>query len=160
MVLEKILESPLDCKENKPINPKGNQSEYSLEGLMLKLKLQSFGHLLWRADSLDKTLMLGKTECRSRRGQQRMRLIWWHHQLNGHECEQAPGDGEVQGSLACCSPWGHKESDMTERLNNNNNNNNNKWIALLLEGLAAGSVDSYPTGLYVPTQYTMLCIGP
>ena len=45
-------------------------------------------------------------------------MVGWHHQLNGHEFEQAPGDGEGQGSLTCCSPWGHKESDMTERLNN------------------------------------------
>ena len=52
-------------------------------------------------------------------------MVGWHHRLNGRECEQAPGDGEGQGSLACCSPWGHKESDMTERLNNNNKNNNN-----------------------------------
>ena len=59
-MLEKTLESLLDCKENKPINPKGNQSEYSLEGLMLKLKLQSFGHLNGRTDSLEKTLMLVK----------------------------------------------------------------------------------------------------
>ena len=48
-------------------------------------------------------------------------MVGWHHQLNEHEFEQAPGDGEGQGSLACCSPWGHKESDMTEQLNNNNN---------------------------------------
>ena len=68
MVLEKTLESPLDCKEIKLVNPKGNQSEYSLEGLMLKLKPQYFGHLMQRTDSLEKTLMLGKTEGRRRRG--------------------------------------------------------------------------------------------
>ena len=66
MVLEKTLESPLDCKEMKPDNPKGNQ--YSLEGLMLKLKLQYFGCLMRRADSLEKTLVLGKVEGRRRRG--------------------------------------------------------------------------------------------
>ena len=66
MVLEKTLESPLDCKEMKPENPKGNQ--YSLEGLMLKLKLQYFGCLMRRADSLEKTLVLGKVEGRRRRG--------------------------------------------------------------------------------------------
>ena len=74
-MLEKTLESPLDCKEIKPVHPKGNQSEYSLEGLMLKLKLQYFGHWMQRADSLEKTLMLGKTECRKRRGRQRMRWL-------------------------------------------------------------------------------------
>ena len=69
VVLEKTLESPLDCKAIKPVNP-----EYSLEGLMLKLKLQYFGHLIWRADSLGKTLMLAKTEGR-RRGWQRLRWL-------------------------------------------------------------------------------------
>ena len=62
MVLEKTLDSPLDCKENKPVNCKEISPEYSLEGLMLKLKLQYFGHLLGRTDSLEKTLMLGKIE--------------------------------------------------------------------------------------------------
>ena len=76
MVLEKIVESPLDCKEIQPVHPKGNQSwEYSLEGLMLKLKLQYFGYLLRRIDSLEKTLMLGKNEDRRRSGRQRMRWL-------------------------------------------------------------------------------------
>ena len=86
---------------------------------MLKLKLQYFGHLMLRADSLEKTLMLGKIEGRRRMGQQRMRLVGWYHRFNGHEFEQTLGVGDGQGSLVCCSPWGHKESDMTERLNNN-----------------------------------------
>ena len=68
-MLEKTLESPLDCKEIKPVNPKGNNTEYSLEGLMLKLKLQFFGHLMQRADSFEKPLMLGKIEGR-RRGEE------------------------------------------------------------------------------------------
>ena len=71
-VLEKTLESPLDCKEIQPVHPKGDQSWYSLEGLMLKLKLQYFGHLMRRTDSFEKTLMLGKIEGR-RRGWQRTR---------------------------------------------------------------------------------------
>ena len=75
MVLEKTLESPLDCKEIQSVHPKGNQFEYSLEGLMLKLKLQCFGHLMRRTDSLVKTLMLGKIEGRRRRRRQRMRLL-------------------------------------------------------------------------------------
>ena len=74
-MLEKALESPLDCMEIKPVNPKGNQSEYSLEGLMLKLKLQYFGHLIRRTDLLEKTLMLEKTERRRRRERQRMRWL-------------------------------------------------------------------------------------
>ena len=75
MVLEKTLESPLDCKEIQPVHPKGNQFWYLLEGLMLRLKLQYFGHLLWRTDSFEKILILGKIEGRRRRGQQRMRWL-------------------------------------------------------------------------------------
>ena len=74
MVLEKTLESPLDCKEIQPVHPKGCP-KYSLEGLVLKLKLQYFGHLMRRTDSLEKTLMLGKIEGRRRRGKQRMRWL-------------------------------------------------------------------------------------
>ena len=106
-MLEKTLESPLDCKETKPVNPKEINPEYSLEGLMLKLKLQYFGHMMQRTDSLEKTLMLGKIEGRRRRGRQRM--VGWHHQLNGHEFEQALEIGDGQRSLASCSPWGRKE---------------------------------------------------
>ena len=88
----------------------------SLEGLTLKLKLQYFGHLMQRADSFEKTLMLGKIEGRKRRGQQRMR---W---LDGITDSMDMGLGKLevgdgQGGLACCSPWGRKQSDMTEQLN-------------------------------------------
>ena len=88
---------------------------YSLERLMLKLKLQYFGHLMWRTDSLEKTLMLGKIESRRRRG---WRMMRWLERITNLICEfeQAPGVGDGQGSLACCSPWGGKESDMTEWL--------------------------------------------
>ena len=90
--------------------------EYSLEELMLKLKLQYFGHLMQSVYSLEKTLMMRKIEVRRRRGHQRMRLLdsittqwtWVSATL---------GDNKRQGGLACCSSWGHKESDMTERLN-------------------------------------------
>ena len=75
MVLEKTLESPLDCKEIQPIHPKGDQPGCPLEGPMLKLKLQYFGHLMWRAESLEKTPILGKIEGKKRRGQQRMRWL-------------------------------------------------------------------------------------
>ena len=98
----------------KEINP-----EYSLEGLMLKLKLQYFGHLMWRANLLEKTLMLGKIEGKRRSGWQEDEMVWQHHWFNGHEFEQALGDGAGQGSLACCSPWGSKELDTNEQLNNN-----------------------------------------
>ena len=117
VMLEKTLESPLDCKETKLVNPKGNQSWIFIEGLMLKLKLQYFGHLIRRTDSLQKTLMLGKIGVRRRRGWPEDEMVGWHHWLNGHEFNQAPGVGYGQGILVCCSPWGHKELDTTERLN-------------------------------------------
>ena len=90
----------------KEINP-----EFSLEGLMLKL--QYFDHLMRRDNSLEKTLMLGKTKDRRRKGQQRMRLLDSITDSMELEFEQTLGDGEGQGSLASCSPWGRKESDMT-----------------------------------------------
>ena len=86
----------------------------SLEELMLKLKLQYFGHLMRRTDSLEKTLMLGKIEGMRRRGMTEDEVVGWHHQHDGHEFEYTLGVGDGQGSLACCSPWGHKELDMTE----------------------------------------------
>ena len=75
VVLEKSLESPLDCKEIQPVHPKGNQSWISLEGLMLKLKLRYFDHLMWRSDSFKKTLILGKIEGGRRRGRERIRWL-------------------------------------------------------------------------------------
>ena len=107
MELEKTLESPCTAKRLnqsilKEINP-----EYSLKGLMLKLKLHYFGHLMRRADSFEKTLLLGKIEGRRRRSRQRMR---WLDGINRHEFGQTLGAGDGQGGLACCSPWGRKES--------------------------------------------------
>ena len=94
---------PLDCKEIQPVHPKGNCPEYSLEGLILKLKLQYFGHLMQRVNSLEKILMLGKIEGRRKRAAKN-KMVGWHHRLNGHEFEQALGVGDGQGGLACCSP--------------------------------------------------------
>ena len=83
---------------------------------MLKLKVQYFGHLMLRANSFEKTLMLGKIEGRRRRGWQKIRF-GWHHQLNGHGFGWILGVGDGQGGLACCDSWGHKELDTTEQLN-------------------------------------------
>ena len=88
----------------------------SLEGMMLKLKLQYFGHLMRRVDSLEKTLMLGGIGA----GGEGDNQGWdggWHHRLNRHEFEWTPGVGDGQGGLACCDSWGHKEFDTTEQLN-------------------------------------------
>ena len=118
VVLQKTLENPLDCKDIKPVNPKGISPEYALEGLVLKLKLQSYGHLIQGTDSFEKTLMLGKIEGRRRRGQQRIRWLDGITNTNGHEFEQALGVGDGQGSLACCSPWGHRfRHDWSTELN-------------------------------------------
>ena len=117
VVLEKALESPWTARRSNQSILKEISTEYSLKGLMLKLKLQYFGHLLPRADSLEKTLMLGKTEGGRTEGGDRRRGGWIASWLNGHEFESSPGVGDGQGGLACCSPWGGKESDMTEWLN-------------------------------------------
>ena len=104
----------------KEINP-----EYSLAGLMLKLKLQYFDHLMRRTDTFEKTLMLEKIEGRRESRQQRMRWLD-DHWLNGRESEQTPGNSEGQGGLVYCSPSGRKELDMTKRLNNNSNQREGK----------------------------------
>ena len=102
--MEKTLESPLDCKEIQPVHPKGNQSGCSLEGLMLKLKLQYFGHLMRRADSFEKTLMLGKIEGERRRGRQRMRWLYGiTDSMDMFGLTLAVGDG--QGGLVCFDSW-------------------------------------------------------
>ena len=109
------LRVPWTARRSNQSSLKEISSEYSLEGLMLKRKLQYFGHLMWRTDSLEKTLRLQNIEGRRRRGWQKMR---WHHWLNGHEFKQAPVTGDKQGGLACCILWDGKESDTTEQLNN------------------------------------------
>ena len=107
----RLLRVPWTARRSNQSIQKDISPVCSLEGLMLKLKLQYFGHLMQRVDSLEKTLMLGGIGGRRRKGRQRMR---W---LDGHEFEWTPGVGDGQGSLVCCNSWGHKESDTTEQLN-------------------------------------------
>ena len=118
-VLEKMLESPLDCKEIKPVNSKGSQSWIYIGRTDAKAEAP----ILWPPDS--KSRLIGedldaeKGWRQEEKGTTEDELVGWHHCLHGHELEQAPGNGERQESLACCSPWGRKESDTTEQLNNN-----------------------------------------
>ena len=91
-------------------------TEYSLEGLMLELKLQHFSHLMHRANLFEKTLMLGKTEGRKRSGVTKDEMLGWHHWLNGYEFEQTPGVNGGHRSLVSCSPWGRKQWDTTDQL--------------------------------------------
>ena len=114
----RLLRVPWTARRSNQSNLNEISPEYSLEGLMLKLKLKYFGHLMRRADSFEKTLMLGKIEGKRRRGMTKAEVVRWHHWLNGHEFKQIVGDGNGWGSLACCSSWSCTESDTTERLNN------------------------------------------
>ena len=103
----RLLRVPWTARKSNQSILKEISPVYSLERLMLKLKLQYFGYLMWRTDSLEKTLMLGNIEGRRRRGRMTEdEMVGWHHWLNGHELKQALGVGDGQGSLACCIPWG------------------------------------------------------
>ena len=115
----KLLRVPWIARRSNQSILKEISPEYAVEGLMLKLKLQYFGHLMGRTDSLEKRK---KPWCWERlkaggEGDDRGWDGWWHHQLDGHEFEQVLEVGDGQGSLECCSPWGHRESDTTEHLN-------------------------------------------
>ena len=123
LVLEKTLESPLDCREIKPINLKGDQSwifigraDAEAEAPILWLPARKNG-LIWKDPDT------GKDWRREEKGPTEDEMVGWHHLLNGHEFQQAPGVGDGQGRLVSCGSWGRKELDMTERLNWTN-----EWI--------------------------------
>ena len=117
MVLEKTLESPLDCKKIQPVNCKGDQSWIFTE----RTDAEAKAPILWPPDG--KNWLTGNDPDAGndwRWEEKEMtedEMVGWHHWLNGHEFEQAPGVGDGQGGLECCIPWGCKESDMTEWLN-------------------------------------------
>ena len=114
MVLEKTLESPLDCKDIKPVNSKVNQSWIFIG----RIDAEAEAPKPWPPDAmnwlLEKHPNAGKDGRQEEKGIKEDEMVGWHHWLNGHEFEQAPGVGDGQGSLACCSQWGHKDSEMTE----------------------------------------------
>ena len=120
VVLEKTLEGCLASKEIKPAHPKENQPWIFISRTGAKAE----DPILWPPD--EKSWFIGKDPDtvkdwgQEKKGTTEDEMVGWHHRLNGHEFEQTLGDGEGQGSLVCCCPWGHKESDTTEQLNNNN----------------------------------------
>ena len=113
VVLEKTLESPLDLKEMKPLNPKGNQPWLFIE----RTDAEAEAPILWPPDAKSwhtgKDSDAGKDWGQEEKGTTEDKTVGWHHWLNEHESEQTPGDSEGQGSLGCCSPWGSRELDMT-----------------------------------------------
>ena len=112
-MLEKTLESPLDCKEIQTVHPRGDQTWVFIGRTDVEAEIQYFGHLMQRADSLEKTLMLGKIEGRRRRGRQRMRWLDGITDLMNMGLGRL-GVGDGQGGLECCGSWGRKESDTIE----------------------------------------------
>ena len=118
VVLEKTLESPLDCKEIQPVHPKGNQL-WIFNG---RTGAEAEAPVFWPPDAKNwlvrKDPDSGKDWRQKEKGTVEDEMVGWHHRLNGHESEQTSGDGEGLESLACSSPWGGKESETTEQMNN------------------------------------------
>ena len=117
VVLEKTLESPLDFREIKPVNPKGNQSWIFIGRTDAEVEIP----ILWLPYTknwlIGRDPDAGKDWRQEEKGTTEDEMVGWHHRLDGHEYEQAPKFGDGQGRLACCSPWGREESDTTEQLN-------------------------------------------
>ena len=127
VVMKKTLESPLDCKEIKPVNPKGHQSWIFIG----RTDAEAETPILWPPDGKSwliwKDPDAGKDWRQEKKGTTEDEMVRWHRWFNRHEFGQALGDGEGQGSLEYCSPWGQKESDTTDRLNNNQGNTARGW---------------------------------
>ena len=132
VVLEKTLESFLDSKEIQLVHPKGNQFRIFIG----RTDAEAEAPILWPPVAkywlIGKDPDAGKDWRQEEKGTIEDEMVGWHHRLNGHEFEWASGVGDGQGSLVCCSPWCHKESDTTEWLN---------WVSFLLEFLTASGVD-------------------
>ena len=133
VVLEKTLESPLDCKEIQPVHPKANQSWIFIG----RTDVEAEAPILWPPDAKNwltgKDPDAGQDWRQEEKGMTEDEMIGWHHQLDGHEFEQALGAGDGQGGLACCSPWGHKESDTLWDWTELNREWTEQWL-LMVEG--------------------------
>ena len=105
MVLEKTLESSLDCKEIQPVHPKGDQSWVFTGRTAAKAEIQYFGHLMRRVDSFGKDSDAGRDWGQEEKGTTEDEMVGWHHPLDGHEFGSTPGVGDGQGGLVCCSSW-------------------------------------------------------
>ena len=136
VVLEKTLESPLDCKKIQAVHPKGDQS-WIFTG---RTDVEAETPILWPPDVknwlIGKDPDAGKDWRQEEKGMTEDEMVVWHHWLNGHGFGWTPGVGDGQGGLACCSPWCHKESDMSEQLN---------WTELIFQSvlITEGSLDLF-----------------
>ena len=135
VMLEKTLESTLDYKEIKLVNPKGNPFWIFIGRTNVEAEIQYFSHMMRRTWLIGKDPDAGKDWWQEEKGTTGDEMVAWHHWLHGHEFEQALGDGEKQGSVACCSPWGCKEStwlsNWTISCKNSNRVKSHPWLKLL-----------------------------
>ena len=149
VVSEKTLESPLDFKEIQPVHPKENQSWIFIE----RTDAEAETPILWPPDVknwlLGKDPDAGKDWRQEEKGTTEDEMVGWHHWLNGHEFEQAPGVGDGQGGLECCSWWGRKESETTEQLN---------WSAIHQHESAIGICMPPPSGTSLPSPTRVLLL--
>ena len=136
VILEKTLESPLDCKEIQPVHPKGNQFWIFIG----RTDVEAEAPILWPPDAksrlTEKDPDAGKDWRQEEKGMTEDEIIWGHHQFNGRKFEQALGNGEGPGGLACCSPWDCKESDTTEWLNNKKGECGGKKPSAIMERIS------------------------
>ena len=129
VVLEKTLEGPLNYKETKPVSPKGNQPWIFIKRIDAKTEAP----ILWSSDVKSqltgKDPDAGKEWGQDDKGATKFEMVRWHHQFNGHEFEQTLGDSEGERSLVCCSPWGHKESDIWLRTHHWTQGKHDPWAS-------------------------------
>ena len=144
------LESPLDSKEIKPVNPKGNQPWLFIGRTDAEAAAPRHWPPDMKSQFIQKDPDAGKDWGQEEKGMIKGEMVGWQHQLNGHEFEQTLGDGEGQGSLVCCSPWGHKELDMTEQ----------RVTLLVVSGEVSSWNISWKSGRILITAWSQACLFP